>query len=152
LTNAIIGNSVTTIGSSAFYFCTSLKQVYFEGNAPSIGSSVFSGDNNATIYYLPGTTGWGTPGAPFGSRPTAPWFLPNPLILNNSSSFGVRTNQFGFIISWATNVSVVVEASTLSDPITWVPLQTNTLTGGWVYFSDPDWTNYPIRCYRLRSP
>jgi len=63
----------------------------------------------------------------------------------------VQTNRFGFIISWATNISVVVEASTLTNP-TWVPLQTNTLTGGWCYFSDPDWTNYPVRCYRLRSP
>jgi hypothetical protein len=26
-----------------------------------------------------------------------------------------------------------------------------TLTGGSSYFSDPDWTNYPGRFYRLRS-
>jgi hypothetical protein len=33
---------------------------------------VFYGDNNATIYYLPGTTGWSSP---FGGRPTALWNL-----------------------------------------------------------------------------
>ena len=74
-----------------------------------------------------------------------------PLILNNGPSFGVLTNRFGFIISWASNLSVVVEASSLADP-TWVPLQTNTLTGGSCYFSDPQWTNCPSRFYRLRSP
>jgi hypothetical protein len=44
----------------------------------------------------------------------------------------------------------VVEAST--DLINWQPVQTNTLTSGSVYFSDPQWTNYPGRFYRLRSP
>jgi hypothetical protein len=64
----------------------------------------------------------------------------------------VQTNGFGFIISWATNSPVVVEASTtLVNPI-WAPLSTNTLTGGSSYFSDPEWSNYPSRFYRLRSP
>jgi hypothetical protein len=74
------------------------------------------------------------------------------LILNNGPSFGVRTNGFGFIISWATNISVVVEACTdLASPI-WSPVRTNTLTDGSSYFSDPQWTNHPARFYRLRSP
>jgi hypothetical protein len=110
---------------------------------------VFAGDTNATVFYLPGTTGWG---ATFGNRPTAPWFLPNPLILNFGSGFGVQSNRFGFIISWATNSSVVVEASTdLGNPV-WSPVATNALTFGASYFSDPQWTNYPARFYRLRSP
>ena len=47
---------------------------------------------------------------------------------------------------------VVVEASTnLANPI-WSPLATNTLTSGSSYFSDPQWTNYPGRFYRLRWP
>ena len=29
---------------------------------------------------------------------------------------------------------------------------TITRTGGSSYFSDPDWTNYPSRFYRLRGP
>jgi hypothetical protein len=98
---------------------------------------------------LPGTTGWY---APFGGRPIAVWALPNPLILSIGPSFGVETNRFGFIISWATNIPVVVEACTnLSSP-TWSSIGTNTLTGGSSYFSDPKWTNYPGRFYRLRSP
>jgi hypothetical protein len=67
LTSVTIPNSVTNIGSAAFHSCTSLRGVYFLGNAPSVSSSVFDGADNTTIYYLPGTTGWGTP---FGGRPT----------------------------------------------------------------------------------
>jgi hypothetical protein len=149
LTSVTIDNRVTSIGDEVFYWCSSLTRVYFQGNAPSLGSLVFDGDDNATVYYLPGTTGWGTT---FGGRPTAPWSLPNPLILNNRPSFGVQTNRFGFIISWAKNTSVTVEACTdLASPI-WSPVGTNTLTGGSSYFSDPEWTNYPARFYRLRSP
>ncbi|HUZ06921.1 MAG TPA: hypothetical protein VMV89_05470, partial [Candidatus Paceibacterota bacterium] len=149
-------NSVTNIGNYAFSGCNSLTRVYFTGNAPSPtnDSTVFSGDPSgypdpATVYYLPGTTGWS---AIFDGLPTAPWFLPNPQILNHSASFGVQPGGFGFTISWATNVSVVVEAATnLANPV-WIPVSTNTLTGGTNYFSDPQWTNYPNRFYRLRSP
>jgi hypothetical protein len=149
LTNVTIGNSVSSIGSSAFVSCGSLTKVYFQGNAPSIGNQyVFADDNNATVYYLPGTTGWGTT---FGGLPTALRSLPYPVILNNSPSFGVGTNGFSFIISWATNVSVVVEACTnLANPL-WQPVATNALSGGTARFSDPEWTNYPARFYRLRS-
>jgi len=122
--------------------------VYIQGNAPFVDSYAFDGTHNATVYYLPGTTGWGPT---FGGRPTALWSLPYPLILNNSASFGVNANGFGFIISWATNIDVVVEASTDLANLSWIPLQTNTLTGGSSYFSDPQWTNYPGRFYRLHA-
>jgi len=110
---------------------------------------VFKGADKVTVYYLPGTTGWGPT---FGDRPTALWSLPNPLILDFGPSFGVQTNAFGFTISWAANLSVVVEACTdLAHPI-WSPVGTNALSSGSSYFSDHDWTNHPVRCYRLRSP
>jgi hypothetical protein len=64
----------------------------------------------------------------------------------------VQTNGFGFIISWATNISVVVEACTNFVNPVWQSIQTNTLISGWCYFSDPDWANYPVRFYRLCSP
>jgi hypothetical protein len=34
----------------------------------------------------------------------------------------------------------------------WTPLQTNTLTNGSFYFSDPRWTNYPARFHGLGLP
>ena len=171
MTNATISNGVTTIGEDAFCCCLSLKSVTipgrvtniasyafmasgnltsvcFTGNAPTADLTVFSYDNNATVYYLPGTTGWSNT---FAGLPTAPWFLPNPMVLNNGTSLGVQNNAFGFTISWATNISVVVEACTnLASPV-WVPLQTNALANGSCSFSDPQWTNFPSRYYRISS-
>ncbi len=154
LTNVIIPSSVISMGEGAFAACLSLDNLYFFGNAPSVGSGVFGpyggsvGLDPTTAYYLPGTSGWAEFPV-FTGIPTALWTLPYPLVLNGSSA--VQSNQFGFTISWATNVPVVVEASTdLSNPV-WTPIATNTLTGGTSFFSDPLWTNYPARFYRLRS-
>jgi hypothetical protein len=106
----------------------------------------FGGDGLATVYYLPGTTGWG---AAFAGLPTALWL---PKVQTSDASFGVRANHFGFNISWASGMTVAVDACTnLANP-TWYPLATNTLTSGSAYCSDPQWTNYPTRFYRLRWP
>ena len=152
LVSVTIGIGVTSLadggslGVGAFQYCTSLNAVYFRGNAPGHDPFEFAGDNDATIYYLPGTTGWGPT---FGWRPTALW---TPQFQVSDTSFGVRTNQFGFNITWASGLVVVVEACTdLAQPI-WSPISTNTLIDGSSYFSDPQWTNYPTRFYRLRSP
>jgi len=60
--------------------------------------------------------------------------------------------QFGFNFTGPADATIVVEASTdLSNPV-WIPVGTNTLTGGSSFFSDPRWTNYSTRFYRLRSP
>jgi hypothetical protein len=127
----------------------SLNAVYFEGNAPSGDPTVFISDNQATVYYLPGTTGWGST---FGGVPTAVWTLPYPLILNNRPGLGVEANGFGFTISWATNIPVVVEASTdLTHPV-WTRVATNTLSGGLSYFTDAQWRKYPRRFYRATAP
>jgi hypothetical protein len=64
----------------------------------------------------------------------------------------VRTNQLGFNINWASGMTVVVKACTNLASPSWLPLQTNTLSADSLYFSDPDWTNYPTRLYRIRSP
>jgi hypothetical protein len=151
LRSVIIGSGVTTIGEYAFAYCNGLSSFYFKGNAPAADSSVFVSDNNPTAYYLPGNTGWSGFSANTG-LPVLLWTLPNPLILNTGPSFGVQSNLLGFIISWATNVSVVVEACTnLTNPV-WQPLQTNTLTNGLYYFTDPQWMNYHARYYRISSP
>jgi len=149
LTSVTIGSSVTFIADSTFDQCTSLKGVYFKGNAPGLGDGVFDADTGAAVYYLPGTTGWGTT---FGGRSTEPWVLSTPLILNSGPSYGVKNNRFGFIISWATNIPVIVEASSTLANSTWAAISTNTLINGQSYFSDPEWTNHPSRFYRLRWP
>jgi hypothetical protein len=138
-----------SIGDSAFFNCVSLKEVFFRGLAPGVGMYVFGNDNNATVYYLPWTQGWGPRFAdPFGC-PTAVW---RPQIQTSDGSFGVHTKQFGFNVAWAGGTVIVVEASTDLASAAWSPLQSCTLTNGSVYFSDPDSTNYPSRFYRIRSP
>lgn len=147
LTNAVIGSGLSgsglaTLGFQDFSYCTRLAGVYFTSNAPAMNSGVFGGDNAATAYYLPGTTGWSTN---FDGLPTALWL---PQIVSSA----VRTNQFSFYVDWAAGQSVVVQGCTnLSSPV-WSPLQTNTLTSSSWYFSDPQWTTYPHRFYRAVSP
>jgi len=155
LTNVVIPDSVVSIGRWAFEYCTSLTSVYFKGNAPAADGSVFINygpdgqvSYKATAYYLPGTTGWDD----FSINtyiPAVPWL---PLIQTGDAGFGVRTNQFGFNIAWASGQTVVVEACTnLANPV-WFPVATNTLVNGSSYFSDPQPANLPGRFYRLRSP
>jgi hypothetical protein len=146
LTSLIIPNSVTSIEGGAFSGCTNLTGAYFEGNAPSDGGDVFLDDSGATVYYLPGTTGWSTN---FAGLPTTVW---QPQVQASDANFGVQTNQFGFNINWASGMTVVVEASTSLATPNWTPVSTNTLTSGSSYFSDPQWTNYSSRFYRVRSP
>jgi hypothetical protein len=144
LTSITIPASVTSIGDSVFTYCTNLTGIYFSGNAPSAGWDDFYLDP-VTVYYLPGTTGWDTT---FAGIPTSPW-LPQ-MQMTRTGPTGL-TNSFGFNISWASDQTVVVEACTdLANP-DWQPVQTNTLTAGWTHFSDPQWTNYPSRFYRLHS-
>jgi len=149
LTDVAVPGSVATIGRYAFYGCSSLTGVYFEGDAPDpgfYGDYMFQYSNNVTVYYLAGTTGWG---ATYGGRPTALWNSTNSITLADP---GITANQFGFSISGADGQEVVVEATTnLADSV-WQPLQTNTIGSAPLYFSDSQWTNYPVRHYRVRVP
>jgi hypothetical protein len=77
LATITIGSSVTHVAGGAFDSCKNLRDLFFLGNAPaddSAGSSVFEQVENATVYYLPGTCGWGPT---FSGRPTALRPLPN---------------------------------------------------------------------------
>jgi hypothetical protein len=147
LTSVTIPASISGLGEGAFEWCIHLTNVYFLGDAPFADSTVFVHDNSSpTAYYLPDTTGWSSP---FAGLVAALW---NPLIQTSDGSFGLSNNQFGFNITGMANIPIVVEASTnLATPL-WTPLQSLTLTNGLFYFSDPQWTNYPGRFYRISSP
>jgi hypothetical protein len=55
-------------------------------------------------------------------------------------------------VAYHSNLVVVVEACTnLTNPI-WIPIQTNTISGGSSDLYDPHWTNFPSCYYRVRSP
>jgi hypothetical protein len=158
LTAITLPPTLLDIYDYAFSDCAGLTALYFEGNAPELPfdvdqaswrdphSSALVGADRATVYYLPGNAGWGNE---YGGRPTAEWL---PQVLSGESNLGVQTNQFGFKIAWASGKTVVVEAATnLAEP-TWIPVSTSTLTDGSFLFGDAEWTNFPARFYRLRSP
>jgi hypothetical protein len=160
LTIVTIPGSITNIGVDAFEYCSGLTSVFFTGNAPTTPSgrsggpplppplepSVFDFDNYATVYYLPGTTGWSSS---FSGLAALLW---NPVIQTGDGSFGVQNNQFGFNITNAANLTVVVEVCTnLANPV-WVPLSTNTLVNGVFYFSEPFPPNTASRFYGLGLP
>ncbi len=143
LASITIPAGVTNIQKDAFDNCSGLIALYFLGNAPAYGSQSFYGVNTAVakVYYLPGTTGWG---ATYDGLTT--------VLLNPISGVGVQNNAFGFTVIGASNQVVVVQATTnLANP-DWIPLATNTITAGTYNFSDPQWTNYPARFFRLSFP
>jgi hypothetical protein len=108
LTGIIIPSGVTKIGLVTFFNCGSLTNVFFQGNAPSVystgysgvgeyygtGADVFSGDNNATVYRLAEATGWPAVPTTWHGRPTA---LRAPdlylLTVDNGTGGGSYTNQ-----------------------------------------------------------
>jgi len=144
LTNITIPGSVTQIGYAAFASCTSLSNVLFTGNSPSMSLFAFGADP-VTIYYLPGTTGWGSLFQYSG-------VLWNPLIQAGDSGFGVQSNRFGFNIAGTSNIPIVIGVCTnLANPV-WLPLQSMTLTNGSYHFSDPMQTNICARFYAISFP
>jgi hypothetical protein len=146
LNQITIPSSVSSVGSFAFEDCPSLNQIFFAGNAPATNSNIFFGTADAVAYYLAGTFGWGST---FAGIPATLW---NPQAQTGDGFFGIRTNRFGFNFRGVSNTVVVVEACTNLFSSVWQPIATNALTGEAGYFSDPQWTNYPGRYYRLRSP
>jgi hypothetical protein len=148
LTTVTIGKGVTNVGNQAFYFDKKLTSVFFQGNAPTLGLNVFF-DDSATVFYLPGTTGWDSFNTNSGLNPAVLW---NPQAQVGGASFGVKNHKFGFIVTGTTNIPIVVEACTNLVSSSWTSLQNCTLTNGSIYFSDPNWTNGAARFYRIRSP
>lgn len=87
---------------------------------------------------------------------TAGWFLETwlfqqPLtILVNEGHFEPGPGGFGFNLAGSPGQQAVIESST--DLINWTALSTNSRGVSPFFFSDPGWTNYPLRFYRAWSP
>jgi len=146
LANVTIPGTVTNIGNQAFSYCPNLTSLYFAGNAPAnVGLNPI---DTATVYYLPGTTGW----EEFAELTDVSVILWNPQVRTSDGNFGKGANGFGFNIAGTVNIPTVVEAATNLVDAPWTLIQSCTLTNGLFYFSDPQWTNYPNRFYHLRSP
>jgi hypothetical protein len=145
LTSVTLPNSVKTIGASAFAGCTRLASVIFEGNKPPDPSALFQ-SASPTVYYLPGTTGWGSA---YAGRPALLW---NPTASTAAPGFGFKDGVFGFNITGTLGISVIVEASRDLAQTAWTPISTNTLTGGPSYFTDSSSTANAKSFYRFRTP
>jgi DNA-binding beta-propeller fold protein YncE len=71
-----------------------------------------------------------------------------PLAITTGAAFGFTNGVFGFNVTGPAGSNVVIQAST--DLHTWLPLQTNLLGSGPLYFSDPQSTNNVRRFYRAQ--
>jgi hypothetical protein len=100
-----IPSSITNIGDQAFRFSTSITEVYFQSNAPSLGYYIFFGDDSVIVYYTLGTTGWD------------PAILGRPAI---AFPFSYATNSGGIDITGynGTNSDVVVPYAINGEPVT----------------------------------
>ena len=74
-----MGNGVGRIGNYAFSVCPNLVNIFFPGNAPTVGPDVFYGNYNVTVLYLEGATGWGVT---FGGRPAIMLTSPSEVVVN----------------------------------------------------------------------
>jgi hypothetical protein len=140
------GKGVAQIGPYAFANCNFLSTASFKGNAPTVDSTAFNNDTNVTVYYLPGTTGWGP------SLANIPAVLWNPGIggLRIISNFNYMGE--GVVLS-ITNTAVLFTLETSTNLLNpWLPTVgpfsgTGPLT---VFF--PGLSNYPTRFFRLNMP
>lgn len=133
--------NVTYIAYDAFAYCVTMQALLFMGAAPPSGFD-FSGDTSLVIYYLPGTTGWDSF---FATRPVSPW---NPLFQSARAVSG----EFRAEITGATNIPVLVEASSALTGAVWQPFFNGAVTNGSITIKDPFSTNYPNHFYRVRWP
>jgi hypothetical protein len=147
LTNIVVGKKVTSIGDYAFSGNGGLVSVYFKGNAPITSDNLFDYETFATIYYLPGTMGWGPT---FCGLPTALWNLPDmdtPMPTLNIVPDGQYLGLYW--PSWATNYTLVSSSDLLST--NWAPVTGGLILGG-VDYSYWIVTNAPSgRFFRLRQ-
>jgi hypothetical protein len=75
--------------------------------------------------------------------------VPTPLfIIATDTAFGFTNGVFGFNVTGPSSSNVVIQAST--DMQTWIPLQTNLLGSGPLYFSDSHSPGNVRRFYRVR--
>jgi DNA-binding beta-propeller fold protein YncE len=74
--------------------------------------------------------------------------VPTPLAITTRAAFGFTNGAFGFNVTGPSGSNVVIQAST--DLQTWIPLQTNLLGSGPLYFSDVQSTTNVQRFYRAQ--
>jgi hypothetical protein len=105
LTSVTIPSSVSSVDYDAFGDCAALRTLFFAGNAPSFDNGPVNSGSAPTIYYLPGTAGWGNS---FSGRPAVLW---NPEIQVGNSSTALSTHALDFTIVGTPNIPFVLETA-----------------------------------------
>ena len=138
---------VSSLGDYAFWGRSSLASVYFKGDQPSgVGDGAFYGADQATVYYLPGASGWGKP---LSGVKLAAW---NPRVQAGASFGSNGSGLFGFTVLGTNGMCVAVEAST-NLTAAWEPVGRVTLApSGTAVFTDAASGSHKSRFYRLRMP
>ena len=127
LPSIIIPASVAAIGDFAFENSGALANILFRGAAPPNVSATAFANSSATIYYLPGATGWsGT----FGGLPTQ--------IFQPTAGTAGFTPARAFQFAWSNtaNFPMNVQRSTsVAGP--WTVVSSNNLTGSYADTNTP---------------
>jgi hypothetical protein len=152
LTSITVPMGVAEFGGGVFSVTgsglTSLRELYFEGDAPAgplaSASTLFGSDRTVNLYRMPGSTGW-----------TGFSYLGPTLTFDRRvepESLRVKAGSFGFNVIGTSGPSFEVEAcSDLAQP-DWTRITPNLVDGSSVEVSDPKWTNSASRFYRVRMP
>lgn len=143
--SVILPASLTVIETGAFDGADALQRLFFSGDAPSAAADALAG-STATVYYLPGTSGWS---ASFGGRQALLW---NPAAADDAA-FGFLDGIFGFTLTGTALIPVRVQATTNLRSAVWSSV-TNTAIGaaGTVDVRDPESTAHAARFYRFVWP
>jgi hypothetical protein len=107
LTNVSFSSSVLSVGEGAFSSCAALVSVFFAGDKPSEGVSIFDGipANQVTVYVTnPTATGWG---ATFGGMPVVR--MP---IAADSGTIAATATTGTEIVNYQTATGIVANALT----------------------------------------
>ena len=101
--------------------------------------------SGSTLYAGGEFTTAGTNASAFAAMANLPVSL---AIVTTNAAFGFTNGVFGFDVVGPSGASVVIQAST--DLHTWIPLQTNLLGSGPIYFSDTQSPAKSQRFYRAQ--
>lgn len=149
LVRVSVGRSLHWIDRVTFSHSPGLRELYFQGNAPTIAGDDprLVAPQSAQVFFAPGTAGWTST---FGGLPTVEWRaglrLAESERLPADASFPIK-------ISGAPGLSGHLEVTLASNLAAWTWVKTITLpTSGVTSFLDSDSDQNPVRLYRFRMP
>jgi hypothetical protein len=144
LTNVTIGTNISYIDPSAFG--SGMTSIHFLGNCPDFGPDWVPDDRdmyggisclNATVYYLPGATGWGTN---FGALRTELWTWPT------ASNICAATKQ-NLSVSIPLAKVLLFASAPVGDPLSITAAGSTSTHGGTVVLNDSAITYTPPTCF-----